>query len=237
MSEESGTTESATGDWLIPHLHDLPAPAMPAAVSDRVLAALRTEAAGRQPSAPPDSTPAVADLDHARADRRSTGSGRAWWVAAAGVAAVALGALVYVETMPTAPPSGTVVAEAASDRAAATAGGQVVPISSGADYSAQNIDIMVPSTIAAARPAATAEALRATFAETEAGIRSCLAGVGNPPQDLALLDLAKFQDSPVAVLAYLDGNDDGTADVVVVGVRCSRDDPQVRHRDVADMAP
>lgn len=236
MSDESAD-ESTAGDWLIPHLGSLPVPTMPDAVSDRVLAALRAESAASRPSAPPAPAPAVTDLGVERDNRRAAGSGRGWWAAAAGVAAVALGALVYVEAMPTASQSGTVVAESASDRPAATAGAQIVPVSSGADYSVQNIDRMVPSTIAASRPAATAEALRATFAATDDGIRSCLAGVGNPPQDLALLDLAKFQNSPVAVLAYLDGNDDGTADVVVVGVRCSRDDPQVRHRDVADMLP
>ncbi|MDQ1246033.1 MAG: hypothetical protein QG597_400 [Actinomycetota bacterium] len=235
MSDDQAAADPTAGDWLLPHLADLPAPAMPADISDHLLAVIRAESVQRQhataaaaPSAP------VTDLE---AERRARRSSRRWWAAAAGVAAIGLAGLVYVETMPSTPDAGSVAAGSASgptDTAAA-----VVPITSGADYSVQNLTTMVPATISSSRATlpsrAPTDALRTTFAATEAGIRSCLAGVGNPPQDLALLDLARFQNAPVAVLAYLDGNDDGTADVVVVGVRCSQEDPQVRHRDVANM--
>jgi hypothetical protein len=233
--DPDATAASSDADWLIPHLADLASPGMPAEVADHLRntiqaeAALRSSAATAVPasSLPP---PAVADL---AAERRARRASRTWWAAAVGIVAVGLAGLVYVETMPSASDSGSVTAESTVGRTDPQPA--VVPVTSGADYSVQNISTMVPAAITSARSAAPTDALRATFAETEAGIRSCLAGVGEPPQDLALLDMARFQNAPVAVLAYLDGNDDGTADVVIVGVRCSQEDPQVRHRDVANM--
>lgn len=217
-------------------------PPIPPAVHDRILAALTAE----RLSAPTHDAQhqagyeagdaAVVPLSSARGPQPSRQSSRRWWLAAGAVAATALVATAVVTAMPGADEGAGVVADAGAAQNAAVTPLTVQPVSSGTSYSTQNLASEVPRLITIRSAAvADADSRRATFAETDDGIRSCLAGVGNPPTDLALLDLAQFQDGRVAVLAYLTGADDGTADVVVVGIRCSRTDPQVRHRTQASM--
>ncbi|MCB0916016.1 MAG: hypothetical protein H6525_01685 [Actinobacteria bacterium] len=226
-------------------LSELPNPPIPADVSARVLAAIAAESEARATArqSPVNADAAPADIARARNNRR-------WWYAAGGVAAAGLAVALAATVLPSGDslPVG-VTAEASNTTPAEMklgvpgvpgsrqAGPGVVPVSSGTTYSPESVARQVPEVLASATVEAPTTLLQATFAETPAGIRSCLDGVGFPPDDLALIDMARFSDTPVAVLAYLTGDDDDTADVVVVGIRCNRSDPQVRHRDVANMTP
>ncbi len=252
LSDDGSATAEANRDdeWVRQLLGRLPEASIPDDVSQRVLSALADESRARTGgnisevthlSASAPGTPVTPD---SAAEASQATSNRRWWWAAGGVAATGIGVALALSALPDGSQPGNITAEASSvvqpeqqtpDSFAADAV-KVVPVSSGSTYTAQNVRLRVPQVMESATGVASPEVLRATFAATPAGIDSCLAGIGFPPQDLALLDIARFQDSPVAVLAYLTDADDGTADVVVVGVRCSKTDPQVRHRDVADMA-
>ncbi len=239
MNYETDRGDDSWGEdvWLRAPLADLPTPAIPDDVAQRVSAALQAESQARQAAEVPT-------LRHAGRNRR-------WWYAAGGIAAAGIAVALAVSALPggggtpagvTADASESPIVAPIEDGESARTGDQqnalsVVPVSSGNRYTADNMKAQVPVLIASPSAAAPPEVVRATFAATPAGIVSCLDGVGYPPQDLALLDIARFQDAPVVVLAYLSGAEDGTADVVVVGVRCSSSDPQVRHRDVANMTP
>jgi hypothetical protein len=54
--------------------------------------------------------------------------------------------------------------------------------------------------------------------------------------DLRMIDLATYENLPSAIMAFSAGDQDRTADVVVVGTLCNRNDPQVRTRAVVVMA-
>jgi hypothetical protein len=243
---EDGSFESddlAEAEWVRSLLGRLPEPQIPDDVSQGILAALSAESRVRSDSLvttlpaesaniPPATPEHLGDVTH-------LGSNRRWWWAAGGVAAAGIGLALAVSALPNGSAPGGITAEAVNveqhaDGSSATIV-PVVPVSSGSTYTAENVRVRVPQVISSSAGAAPPEVLRSTFAETPAGITSCLDGVGFPPQDLALLDIARFQGSPVAVLAYLTDAGEQTANVVVVGIRCSHTDPQVRHRDVADM--
>lgn len=230
---------SDSDDWIRRQLADLgqqPAQvSIPHDVNQRIIEALRAEPLN--PSESPTRLAEVVPLAPTDPSPPPQRTSRRWWLAAGAIAATALVATAVVTAMPGSDGGATgVVADAGAAQNAAVTPLNVQPVSSGTSYDVDNLASEVPRLITI-RTATVADidTRRATFTETDDGIRSCLAGVGNPPADLALLDLAQFQDARVAVLAYLTGADDGTADVVVVGVRCSSADPQVQHRTQARM--
>lgn len=239
------------GDWLRPLLADLPDPPIPTDVADRITAALQAESAVRAQRAEQAggldtsegsaaaSLAAVASpellADHASPRRRRRGGGyRTWLVAAGGIAAAGVVAAAVVTAMPGSSQDSGVTANSGGSLGSTT---KYHPVSTGAAYTQANLTSLVARNLRASHAPANPAFSSATFAATDDGIDSCLAGVGNPTQELAMLDLADYQDAHVAVLAYLKGADDATIDVVVVGVRCNRDDPQVQRRDVAYRQP
>lgn len=200
-----------TGDdsWLRAALRSLPDPPVPTEVDEAIHQVIARECDAR---------------DHDTPARRRVG--RWWGVAAAAVVVVGTGLAAW--TLASTPSVG-------DDVVALGSGTSVRPVSTGTNYTAANVAATVPANLTTARAAASVDVRRPTFAATADGIRSCLEGVGGPPERLRLLDLATYDDVPVAVMAFLDSDHDSTADVVVVGIRCSRQDPQVRMRQETTM--
>ena len=214
MTEDS--PESAD-PWLDAALSQLDPPHIPMEVSARIVDALAVgvgdPVGGRRGVAP-------------IAPRR-----RRWIWAAAGVAAAGLVATALVVDRADAPIPATVAG-------GQWAGLQTIPVSTGSDYSEGERGRPRPEVPALpALPVAPPDTVSRTFAASEAGMSACLpARWGTPPDDLAMLDIARYGCRPVAVMAYLDGTGDPTADVVVVGTGCSANQPDVHLRHVTTLA-
>ncbi len=197
-------------DWLSEPLRSLPDLPMPQEVVTRLDAVIARESASR-----------ATDELAARRRRRTP-----WLVAAAAVVGIAVAGAVLVPmlTEPAPPAADAQMAISEPDFA-------IVPVSSGSSYSAANVDALVPQQLSqTAATAAPVSMRRSTFTESADGIRSCLQGVRHVPATLRMLDLARFDDSPAVVMAFLTDNSDSTADVIVVGMRCTSEDPQVRYQ-------
>ncbi len=213
MTEDS--PESAD-PWLDAALSQLDPPHIPMEVSARIVDALAVESETRSAAAA-----GIAPI----APRR-----RRWIWAAAGVAAAGLVATALVVDRADAPIPATVAG-------GQWAGLQTIPVSTGSDYSEANVDALVQRFLRSpALPVAPPDTVSRTFAASEAGMSACLSAVGYSPDDLAMLDIARYGSRPVAVMAYLDGTGDPTADVVVVGTGCSANQPDVHLRHVTTLA-
>lgn len=215
--------------WVSELLGGLIAPTMPDAVAQRLRNTIAAEHTARADAAPAGvQSASVTDLGR----RRDTGRPMWPWALAGGFAAAAAVTAVLVAQ----PFTGS-----NPNEAPIALGNQatIVPISSGTAYTAANVADVVPQQMAPdnRQAAAPMTARQATFVATSEGINDCLAGLGSPASELRMIDLASYDDLPVAVLAFLDNDNDRTADVVVVGVRCNRTDPQVRLREVARITP
>lgn len=217
MADDSIRDDDATpaddGSWLLPHLADLAPASIPVDVAARITSALAAEqpsGAGGQP---------VTGPTHARDRAR-----RRWWPAALGVAAAGVVGVVVVSSL-----------QSPTESRFAGPLGEVVPIASGTEYTPEAMTELVGRNLrtAATLTPAAVSVRQANFAGSTAGIDSCLVGVGNPRQQLAMLDLARFRNAPAAVLVFLSDSKDSSADVVVVGPGCSQRQPEVRHRTVA----
>lgn len=215
--------------WVIALLGRLDASPMPEAVAQRLRNTISAESAARAEVAPEGvQSASVTDLGGHRDAHRPM-----WpWALAGGFAAAAAVIAVLVAQ----PFTGSNPSEAPIASGDQTT---IVPISSGTAYTAANVADLVPRQMVPDRPqsAAPMAARQATFVATSEGIDDCLAGLGSQASELRMIDLASYDDLPVAVLAFLDNDADRTADVVVVGVRCNRTDPQVRLREVARITP
>lgn len=213
--------QTPTGEWLLPHLRGLAPGEIPASVAARVTAAIAATAG--QPALA--EVPASADA----APRGGSAEDRArrrWWPAVLGVAAAGLAGVVIVSSLQS---------PGAQDGPIAGPLGEVVPVASGTEYAPESMTELITRNLKAeARlTPAGASVTQATFSGSRAGIDSCLVGIGQPPQELAMLDLARFRNAPAAVLVFLSDSTDSSADVVVVGPGCSQRQPEVRHRSVA----
>jgi hypothetical protein len=243
MSDEltdPGEAVPDEGAWLLPHLQELAPAGIPGAVAARISAALAAEPPLASSSAAAAVTPGPANTDAAVTpgpEVRPTDSPRGlatggaserarrrWWPAALGVAAAGVVGVVVVSSL-----------QAPDDTRLAGPLGEVVPVASGTDYTPAAMTELIGRNLRSPESLAPAavSVRQATFTGSEAGIESCLVGVGNPPRQLAMLDLARFRDAPAAVLVFLSDSQDSSADIVVVGPGCSQRQPQVRHRTVA----
>ena len=217
--------DPADDSWVSALLAESAEPAIPESVAVRMRHVIDQERAARIAAA---ESAAISDLADQRRVRRPM-----WpWAIAGGFAAAAAVAAVFVaQPFTSSPPANPTQA----------AGGQTtaVPISSGSQYTASNVTELVPAHLVAttAAEAAPMAARQATFLATADGVNDCLAGLGTNSAHLRMIDLASYENLPVAVLAFLDNDADRTADVVVVGVRCNRTDPQIRLRGVARITP
>ena len=224
----SDVTEPDDDIWVSALLSELAAPPMPEPVAARLRAVIAAESAVRTAGA--DSTEGASVTNLAESPRSPRPM---WpWAIAGGIAAAAAVMAVLVAQPFTA-------STPADVPLAAGAESSVVPISTGTNYTAANVADMVPihltrDTTPAAAPMA---ARQATFVATKDGVNDCLAGLDTPPSHLRMIDLANYDSLPAAVLVFLDNDTDSTADVVVVGVRCSQADPQVQLRGVARITP
>lgn len=229
------TPDDAQNAWLDAALADLDPPHIPIDVSHRIVAALQHESAlRRETPVSSAATPTETAAQPQAAGDPSTVAPlaprrRRWIWAAAGIAAAGLVATAVIVDRADAPVPATVAG-------GQWAGLQTIPVSTGTEYTDQNIDTLVPTYLRSrALPAAQAATVARTFAASESSLSACLNELGYAPDDLAMLDLARYGNRPVAVLAYLDGNGDTTADVVVVGTGCSTSQPDVQARRVTAM--
>ena len=218
------------GDWLRPLLADLPDPPIPTDVADRITAALRAESAVRAAALSRQGprhfrrirscivsrggiTGACSPtMPHRDGDVAVAATGPGWWPPA-------VSPLPGSWQRPSSPRCLGRPRTPASRRIPgfSCVHGQVPPCEH-----RRGLHPGEPHQPRRPQPARQPRACQSglsstTFAATDDGIDSCLAGVGNPAQELAMLDLADYQDAHVAVLAYLKGADDATIDVVVVG--------------------
>lgn len=216
-------------EQVIALLGSLPAVTMPDDVTHRLTQVIAAESAARltvdpqSPASPPS--------------HRSRGR---WLFAAAGVAAVGVVGVALVATSgPTSPPPVAAPTASHTEQTAINDTGNfsVQPISSGLSYTAASLAPAVSANMASVPTTAPEPSRRASsFAATSAGVKSCLEGVGASVVDLRMIDLATYENLPSAIMAFRAGDEDRTADVVVVGNLCSRSDPQVRTRAVVVMA-
>lgn len=222
--------DAATAARLDAALAQLDPPHIPLAVAARIEAALRHESAARANSARAAVAIASPTPPAPEADRRGHRSRRWIWAAAGGLAAAGLAATAIVVQHADAPVPATVAG-------GQWAGVNTVPVSTGSDYTEANMDALIQKFVRSrelpvAQPSATAN----TFAASPSGLSACLGALGYSPDSLAMLDIARYGNRPVAVLAYLNGAGDRTADVLVVGTGCSATQPDVHLHHVTDMS-
>ncbi|MFM2437673.1 MAG: hypothetical protein RLZ55_484, partial [Actinomycetota bacterium] len=138
------TPDDAQNAWLDAALADLDPPRIPIHVSDRIVAALQHESALRvEAPAPSAATPTVTAAQPQAAGDRSTVTPlaprrRRWIWAAAGIAAAAMVATAVIVDRADAPEPATVAG-------GQWAGLQTIPVSTGTEYTDQNIDTLVPT--------------------------------------------------------------------------------------------
>ncbi len=234
-------------DRVVGILGSLPDLTMPEDITTRLTQVIAAESASR--SAAAASLTAAAPLPAAplaqpasQPSSQHRGRGR-WLYAAAGIAAVgAVGVALVVNSSSTPTPPAAAPAPSRTDLNAITdttdnGGFTVQPISSGLSYTANSLAPTVAANMTTTPTSAPAPDRRASsFAATSAGVKSCLEGVGASMVDLRMIDLANYENLPSAIMAFSAGDQDRTADVVVVGTLCNRNDPQVRTRAVVVMA-
>ncbi len=240
--------EAADDEWLTQALASLPTPPIPPEVAAKVSAAIRVESEARvanviplQPATRPEASDSPVPTTHRSDPRR-------WLLAAGAIAAAGLVAVFVVSqttpdaSVPAAQPPATASPESGDGSARATTGGQpdsadtgpvtfVQPVSSGTAYTAASLQpVMADRMRQLPTTPAPAQMRAATFAQDAAGIQSCLDGVGAKPLELRMIDLARYEDLPSAVMAFRGNDQDPTTDVIVVGMLCTRDHPQIRMR-------
>jgi hypothetical protein len=233
-------------DRVIALLGSLPDLPMPQDITTRLTHVISAESALRTAATPvPVAQHADQPIDqsaeqppHPGTSRRP-GRGR-WLFAAAGIAAVGVVGVALVvnsRTVPTPPVAAPQPSRSEQNVISDNSGFSVQPISSGLSYTAESLAPAVSAHMTST-PAATAATERraSSFAATPAGVKSCLEGVGASIVDLRMIDLANYENLPSAIMAFSAGDQDRTADVVVVGTLCNRENPQVRTRAIVVMA-
>lgn len=250
VDSESELPSNDEIDRVVGILGSLPDLTMPEDITARLTQVIAAESASRSAATAPLTASASAPLTVARTTSPQTspqasqrrGRGR-WLYAAAGIAAVgAVGVALVVNSSSNPIPPVAAPAPSNSDQDSITdinsgGGFTVQPISSGLSYTAASLAPAVSANITHTPTSAAAPARRASsFAATSAGVKSCLEGVGASMVDLRMIDLATYENLPSAIMAFSAGDQDRTADVVVVGTLCNRNDPQVRTRAVVVMA-
>ena len=234
--------------WLTQALASLPTPPIPPEVAARVSAAIRVEAEARVDNVAPLRPPAEPPAPDSTGTTNRRKDPRRWLLGAGAVAAAGLVAAFVVNqitpdsSVPAAQPPVTASPEGGDARTQATAGSQpdragtdqvtfVQPVSSGTSYTAASLQpVMADRMHQLPTTPAPAQVRAATFAQDAAGIQSCLDGVGAKPLELRMIDLARYEDLPSAVMAFRGNDQDPTTDVIVVGMLCTRDHPQIRMR-------
>lgn len=211
----------------------LPPVVMPAAVADRIGAAIRTESLARVERTAAAHSAGAGDEVGAARSRRNPGARRYVAIASA-AAAIAVAGVVGLTVAGqsggagTSPPVTAAAVSSGTHYESASLADQVTIQLSSAPASPV---ASIPATSQSPSPAATAPArsrmpISGTFAATREGIADCLRGLARS-QNPILVDVATYADVPAAVLALPDEADRSMVDVFVVRVSCSSADPHM----------